>query len=104
MFVMAFTSLNGSQGVGPAFAHEPHRFANFQLLLQAPFTYEALPPESISFVPLKQKRSFNGKELMQVHGASLIAGITISTIAELQQPFSKPKNISQLLWNISQLS
>ena len=36
------------------------------LVVQAPFTYEALPPEKINFVPLKQKRSFNGRELMQV--------------------------------------
>ena len=35
-------------------------------VVQAPFTYEALPPEKINFVPLKQKRSFNGRELMQV--------------------------------------
>lgn len=34
--------------------------------LQAPFTYEALPPESINFVPLKQKQSFDAKKLMQV--------------------------------------
>lgn len=33
---------------------------------QAPFTYEALPPEKINFIPLKQKQSFNGKELLQV--------------------------------------
>lgn len=34
--------------------------------VQAPFTYEALPPEKINFIPLKQKKSFNGRELMQV--------------------------------------
>lgn len=33
---------------------------------QAPFTYEALPPEDIKFVPLKQTREFNAKDLMQV--------------------------------------
>ncbi|KAL3144115.1 hypothetical protein ABBQ32_003906 [Trebouxia sp. C0010 RCD-2024] len=33
--------------------------------VQAPFTYEALPPEKINFIPLKQKKSFNGRELMQ---------------------------------------
>jgi hypothetical protein len=33
---------------------------------QAPFSYEALPPEDIRFVPLKQTREFNAKELMQV--------------------------------------
>ena len=36
------------------------------LTLQAPFTYEALLPEKINFVPLKQKKSFSAKELMQV--------------------------------------
>mmetsp|Transcript_2179 Transcript_2179/g.6501 ORF Transcript_2179/g.6501 Transcript_2179/m.6501 type:complete len:495 (-) Transcript_2179:237-1721(-) len=32
--------------------------------LQPPFTYEALPPEAISFVPLKQTRSFRADELL----------------------------------------
>ena len=40
---------------------------------QGPFTYEALPPEDIKFVPLKQSREFNAKELMEV-GARLRAG------------------------------
>ena len=31
-----------------------------------PFTYEALPPADIEFVPLKQTRSFRADELMQV--------------------------------------
>lgn len=35
---------------------------------QGPFTYEALPPEDIKFVPLKQTREFNAKELMEVGG------------------------------------
>lgn len=39
--------------------------------LQAPFTYEALPPEKINFIPLKQKKSFNGRELMQVWQSEL---------------------------------
>ena len=34
--------------------------------LQGPFTYEALLPEDINFVPLKQTRSFNARELLQV--------------------------------------
>ncbi|CAL5218775.1 g494 [Coccomyxa viridis] len=38
-----------------------HDFAT----LQGPFTYEALPPSEISFVPLKQSRAFNAAELMQ---------------------------------------
>lgn len=33
--------------------------------VQGPFTYEALPPEDISFVPLKQSREFNARELLQ---------------------------------------
>lgn len=35
--------------------------------IQAPFTYEALPPEDIKFVPLKQTREFNAKDLMQYY-------------------------------------
>lgn len=34
--------------------------------ITGPFTYEALPPADISFVPLKQTRSFRADELMQV--------------------------------------
>ncbi|KAL6762004.1 phenylalanyl-tRNA synthetase [Haematococcus lacustris] len=33
--------------------------------LQAPFTYEALPPDEIVFVPLKQTREFKASELLQ---------------------------------------
>jgi hypothetical protein len=33
---------------------------------QGPFTYEAQRPEDIVFTPLKQKREFNARELMQV--------------------------------------
>lgn len=36
------------------------------LAVQAPFSYEALPPEDITFVPLKQTREFNARDLMQV--------------------------------------
>ncbi|KAI9846926.1 MAG: phenylalanine--tRNA ligase subunit beta, partial [Thelocarpon superellum] len=32
--------------------------------IQGPFTYEALPPEKISFVPLNQTKKMNGAELM----------------------------------------
>eukprot|EP00198_Chlamydomonas_reinhardtii_P009783 XP_001699120.1 predicted protein [Chlamydomonas reinhardtii] len=35
--------------------------------MHGPFTYEALPPEDIRFVPLKQTREFNAKELMQYY-------------------------------------
>jgi hypothetical protein len=36
------------------------------LMLQGPFTYEARVPEDINFVPLKQVREFNARELLQV--------------------------------------
>jgi hypothetical protein len=31
-----------------------------------PFTYEALPPQDIKFVPLKQTQEFNARDLLQV--------------------------------------
>ena len=38
-----------------------------------PFTYEALPPADIEFVPLKQTRSFRADELMQVCAAMMLS-------------------------------
>ncbi|QVM08695.1 phenylalanine--tRNA ligase subunit beta [Coccidioides posadasii str. Silveira] len=38
--------------------------------LQGPFSYEALPPKDINFVPLNQKTSMNGEELMNFYEAS----------------------------------
>nr|KMM73241.1 phenylalanyl-tRNA synthetase beta chain [Coccidioides posadasii RMSCC 3488] len=35
--------------------------------LQGPFSYEALPPKDINFVPLNQKTSMNGEELMNFY-------------------------------------
>jgi phenylalanyl-tRNA synthetase beta subunit len=35
--------------------------------LQGPFTYEALPPEDIKFVPLNQTKSMNAVELMKFY-------------------------------------
>ncbi|KAF5188591.1 Phenylalanine--trna ligase beta subunit [Thalictrum thalictroides] len=35
--------------------------------IQGPFTYEALPPTEINFVPLKQVKSFRGDELMKFY-------------------------------------
>ncbi len=37
--------------------------------LQGPFTYEALAPKDISFVPLNQKNKMNGEELMTFYEA-----------------------------------
>jgi phenylalanyl-tRNA synthetase beta chain len=35
--------------------------------VQGPFTYEALPPEKIEFVPLNQKISMNGEQLVKFY-------------------------------------
>lgn len=35
-----------------------------------PFSYEALPPEDIKFIPLKQTREFNAKELLEYYAAN----------------------------------
>ncbi|PRQ16427.1 putative phenylalanine--tRNA ligase [Rosa chinensis] len=39
--------------------------------IQAPFSYEALPPSSISFVPLKQTKNFRADELMEFYKSDL---------------------------------
>lgn len=39
--------------------------------IQAPFSYEALPPSSISFVPLKQVKNFRADELMEFYRSDL---------------------------------
>lgn len=53
---------------------------------QGPFTYEALRPEDIVFQPLKQERTSNARELLQVrscqrnevgHAASAPADVTM---------------------------
>jgi phenylalanyl-tRNA synthetase beta chain len=38
--------------------------------VQGPFTYEALPPEDIRFVPLKQSREFDARELLAHYAAN----------------------------------
>ncbi|KAF1971997.1 phenylalanyl-tRNA synthetase beta chain [Bimuria novae-zelandiae CBS 107.79] len=35
--------------------------------IKGPFTYEALPPEDIKFIPLNQSKELNGKELMEFY-------------------------------------
>ena len=35
--------------------------------IKGPFTYEALPPEDINFIPLNQTQKMNGAELMQFY-------------------------------------
>ncbi|XP_022134928.1 phenylalanine--tRNA ligase beta subunit, cytoplasmic [Momordica charantia] len=39
--------------------------------LEGPFTYEALPPTDINFVPLKQTKSFRADELMEYYKSDL---------------------------------
>ncbi|XWS50856.1 hypothetical protein CRYUN_Cryun12cG0125500 [Craigia yunnanensis] len=39
--------------------------------LQGPFTYEALPPPEINFVPLKQVKNFRANELMEFYKSDL---------------------------------
>lgn len=39
--------------------------------IQAPFSYEALPPSEISFVPLKQAKTFRADELMEYYESDL---------------------------------
>ncbi|KAJ4882722.1 putative phenylalanine--tRNA ligase beta subunit [Raphanus sativus] len=39
--------------------------------LQGPFTYEALSPKDINFVPLKQTKSFRGDELIEFYKSDL---------------------------------
>lgn len=39
--------------------------------LEGPFSYEALPPSSISFVPLKQVKNFKADELMEFYKSDL---------------------------------
>lgn len=38
--------------------------------VKGPFSYEALPPEQIEFIPLNQTKKMNGKELMEFYDVS----------------------------------
>lgn len=40
-------------------------------LIKGPFTYEALPPEKINFVPLNQTKSMGAVELMKFYEVSI---------------------------------
>ena len=46
--------------------------------LQGPFTYEALPPEQIEFVPLNQSKKMNGVELMKFYEVNLLVRNKVS--------------------------
>ena len=38
--------------------------------IQAPFTYDALPPQNIKFVPLNQDKPFTAVQLMDLYSVS----------------------------------
>lgn len=46
---------------------------------QGPFTYEALPPAEINFVPLKQTQKFRADELMDVRDWGSMLGLGMGT-------------------------
>lgn len=39
--------------------------------VKGPFTYEALPPKDIKFVPLNQKQEMDGNQLMEFYTVSI---------------------------------
>ena len=62
------------------------------LCVQPPFTYQALPPEDISFVPLKQTRSFNARQLFQVRhllGCRLVCSLLWTAGSSAGAPCSR---------------
>lgn len=40
--------------------------------IKGPFTYEALPPKEINFIPLNQTKKMNGEELMTFYEVQTI--------------------------------
>ena len=68
--------------------------------VKGPFTYEALPPKEIEFIPLNQTKKMNGEELMEfykVHPklrtslqAQLTRGRTIGILAATCTSFVMP--------------
>ena len=53
--------------------------------IKGPFTYEALPPEEIKFVPLNQSKELNGRELMEFYEVileSTISNCRMTSISE----------------------
>ncbi len=69
--------------------------------LQGPFTYEALPPEEINFVPLNQTKKMNGVELMKFYEAGsanvFCTRLSVLTVATARQkPLSLPTHNPRL--------
>lgn len=61
--------------------------------LQGPFTYDALPPKEINFVPLNQTKSMDGEELMQYYEVNVNRGLRprgpLTILAELTHTFRR---------------
>ncbi|KAF2798097.1 phenylalanyl-tRNA synthetase beta chain [Melanomma pulvis-pyrius CBS 109.77] len=50
--------------------------------IKGPFTYEALPPEQIEFIPLNQTQTMNGKQLMEFYEKDRNLGKYLSIIRD----------------------
>ena len=46
--------------------------------VKGPFTYEALPPEKIRFVPLNQTKSMSGNEMMDFYEVGTMISLEIT--------------------------
>jgi hypothetical protein len=61
--------------------------------LKGPFTYEALPPKDIKFVPLNQTQEMNGEELMEFYevcGLSIVVSLNPLTDTHIERQTSWP--------------
>ena len=48
--------------------------------MKGPFSYEALAPEDIKFVPLNQTKEMNGKELMEFYEVRYLVHLLITVL------------------------
>jgi phenylalanyl-tRNA synthetase beta chain len=64
--------------------------------LQGPFSYEALPPKDINFVPLNQTTKMNGEELMNFYEVSRLT-IPVSWLQRSNRFVQKDKNLGKYL-------
>lgn len=69
--------------------------------IKGPFTYEALPPEQINFIPLNQEKQMNGKELMEFYEVRRLYNIYIYITHKLIR-FSMT-NISADIFTLSEI-
>jgi phenylalanyl-tRNA synthetase beta chain len=62
--------------------------------LQGPFTYEALPPEQIEFVPLNQSKKMNAVELMKFYEVTALVEKVLLRCADC---FQNDKHLNRYL-------